>query len=113
MIGVGGEQVGKHDDRLVIRIKAVPGASRECVAGMLGDRVKVRVQAAAEGGKANKAILGLLARSLGVPRARVELVSGQTNPEKVVAIRSMTPAEANAALGFAIDDAVTGRGTGH
>ena len=110
---MGGEQVGNHDDTLVIRIKAVPGASRECVAGMLGDRVKVRVQAAAEGGKANRAILGLLARSLGVPRARVELVSGQTNPEKVVAIRLMTLAEASAALGFAIDDAVTGHGTGH
>jgi uncharacterized protein len=65
-----------------LRIKAVPGASRDVIAGMLGDRLKVRVRAAPEGGRANRAIIALLSRELGLKRAQVELVSGHAHPEK-------------------------------
>ena len=71
---------------MTIRVKAVPGASRDSIAGLLGDRVKVRISAPPEGGKANKAIVKLFARSLGCKPAQVSIVSGQTNPEKIVSI---------------------------
>lgn len=48
-----------------LRLKAVPGASRSAVAGVLGDRLKVRIAAAPEGGRANRAIEELLAGSTG------------------------------------------------
>lgn len=59
-----------------IRIKAVPGASRDEIAGVLGDRLKIRVSAAPEGGKANKAICTLIAKKLGVPTRVVRIISG-------------------------------------
>ncbi len=48
--------------------------------------VKVRVRAIAEGGEANRAVTELLARALGVPKARVRILSGVTSRLKQVAI---------------------------
>jgi len=48
--------------------------------------VKVRVRAIAEGGEANRAVTELLAKALGVPRAKVRLLSGVTSRLKQVAI---------------------------
>ena len=48
--------------------------------------VKVRVRAIAEGGEANRAVTELLAKALGVPRARVKILSGATSRLKQVAI---------------------------
>ncbi len=73
-----------------IRIKAVPGASRDAIAGVLGDRLKVRTSAPPEGGKANKAICALLARTLKLKAAQVRVLKGHTNPEKTIEIEGCT-----------------------
>ena len=73
-----------HEDGTAsVRVKAVPGASRDGIAGVLGDRLKVRVSAPPEGGKANKAIARVLAKALGVRAADVTLESGASNAMKV------------------------------
>ena len=48
--------------------------------------VKVRVRAIADGGEANRAVTELLAKALGVPKARVRILSGATSRLKQVAI---------------------------
>ena len=48
--------------------------------------LKIRVRAIAEGGEANRAVMELLAKVLGVPRARVRLLSGATSRLKQVAV---------------------------
>jgi hypothetical protein len=98
--------VGDHADGTLIRVKAVPGASRDAVSGLLGDRVKVRVSAAPEGGKANKAIVRLLAGAIGCGAGQVELVGGQTHPEKLFAVRGIDAEQISDALGFDISPAV-------
>lgn len=97
---------GEHAEGTLIRIKAVPGASRDAVGGLLGERVKVRVSAAPEGGKANKAIIRLLAGAIGCRAGQVELVSGQTHPEKLFAVRGIDAERISDALGFDISPAV-------
>lgn len=67
-----------------IAIKAVPGASQDQIAGPLGDRLKIRISAPPEGGKANKAICKLLASKLGLKQKDVQVISGATNREKVI-----------------------------
>jgi uncharacterized protein YggU (UPF0235/DUF167 family) len=48
--------------------------------------VKLRVRAIAEGGEANRAVTELLAKALGVPKARVKVLSGVTSRLKQVAV---------------------------
>jgi uncharacterized protein (TIGR00251 family) len=48
--------------------------------------VKVRVRAIAEGGEANRAVAELMAKSLGVPKARVRILSGMTSRLKQIAV---------------------------
>lgn len=74
----------------LLSVKAVPGAKRDEVAGVLGERLKVRVSQPPEGGKANAAICALLARELGVKRAAVSVVRGTSSPEKVVRIEGVS-----------------------
>ncbi|MBA3345187.1 MAG: DUF167 domain-containing protein [Gemmatimonadales bacterium] len=45
----------------------MPASSRDCIAGWLGDVLKVRASAPAGGGQANSAVEALLAEALGVP----------------------------------------------
>ncbi len=85
---------------LVIRVKAVPGAATDAVAGVLGDRLKVRIGAPPKGGRANRAIITLLSRRLGVNPSRIELRSGRSGPEKTLAIVGVTPEGLGRALGI-------------
>jgi uncharacterized protein (TIGR00251 family) len=48
--------------------------------------VKVRVRAIAEGGEANRAVTELLAKALGVPKAKVRILSGTTSRLKQIAV---------------------------
>lgn len=73
----------------LVLIKAVPGARRDEVAGPLGDRLKVRISAPPEDGRANKAVCALIAAAVGVRTASVAVVQGRTNPEKTIRIRGV------------------------
>lgn len=69
-----------HPDGVLIRVWAVPRASRSEIKGWHDGRIKVRVMAPPEGGRANKQVSQALADLLGV---QVELVSGATSRDKV------------------------------
>jgi len=84
-----------------IRLKAVPGASRDAIAGLLADRLKVRVSAPPEGGRANKAIIDLLAKTLRISSRDIEIIQGATNPEKVALVREISADDARRLLGIA------------
>lgn len=76
----------------VIAIKVVPGATRDGVAGWLGDALKVRVAAPPERGRANAAVVRVLAEALGVPESAVRIVSGATSARKQVEIAGLDEA---------------------
>jgi len=84
------EQSADDPKAVLLWIKAVPGASRDQIAGVLGDRLKIRISAAPEAGKANQAICALLAKALGLKTRQVEIDSGHGNPEKIVRISGLT-----------------------
>ena len=78
---------------LTLLIKAVPGARKDEVSGWLGDRLKVRVSAPPEDGRANRAICELLAREFGVKVGGVSVTHGQSRAEKTVKLEGVTEAE--------------------
>ncbi len=77
------------DGAVLIAVKAVPGAKRDQVAGVLGERLKVRVSQPPEDGKANRAICALLAKELGVRPSAVRVVRGESSAEKVVRVEGI------------------------
>ncbi len=79
-----------------ILVKAVPGAKRDEIVGRLGDRLKVRVSAPPEGGKANEAICELIARALGIKTRDVRVASGQSRAEKTIEVDGVDAASVEA-----------------
>jgi len=73
-----------------ITIKAVPGASRDRIVGPLGDALKVQVSAPPEKGKANQAIVELIAAALRVTPRSISIVHGNSSPRKVARISGIT-----------------------
>ena len=85
-----------------LRLRVAAGARRNELVGRHGDGWKVRVTAAPEGGRANEAVLDLLACSLGIPRRSLTIVSGLTAPEKVVQMDGIGRSESERRLEEAV-----------
>jgi len=86
------------DGRADFRVRVSPGASRSEIAGPHGDGWKIRVTAPAENGRANEAVLRLLAETLDLPRRDVTIRSGTTARDKLVTITGLDKAEAERRL---------------
>lgn len=82
-------RIEQHGDAVRVWVKAVPGSSRDQVSGVLGDRLKVRISAPAEDGRANDAIRATIAKALKVKPKQVAIESGATSPEKIVRIEGL------------------------
>ena len=80
-----------------LRLRVRAGAQRSALQGVHAGALKLSVTTAPERGKANKAVLELLARALGVARSDLELVSGASAPDKVIRV-PLTPAQVMARL---------------
>jgi len=76
-----------------LRIHLTPRSARDEVLGLEGDILRARVTAPPVEGRANEALLRLLADVLGVPRASLRIVRGQRSREKVVAVDGLDAAE--------------------
>lgn len=81
-----------------LRLRVSPGAAQSKLVGRHGDGWKVRVAAASEGGRANEAVLDLLARELELPRRSLSIVSGHATREKVVRMEGIDRAESERRL---------------
>lgn len=81
-----------------IALRVVPGSRRDAIVGWLGERLKVKVAAPPQDGRANQGVIRLLARALGVNEKSVTIISGEHAPEKVVEIAGVDPAWARQRL---------------
>jgi len=72
-----------------LNLKVVPGSSRDEIVGWLGDSLKVKVRAPPEKGRANEAVVTLLAERLGIDASSIAVVSGHGSPAKVVEVNGM------------------------
>lgn len=87
-------------DHCLLRLRIQPGAKQTSVIGPLADQLKIAVQAPPVDGKANEALLRWLAQTLGVKKAQLTLVSGQTSRDKRVRVEKIKAAQIQAALGL-------------
>jgi uncharacterized protein (TIGR00251 family) len=83
---------------VTLRLHIQPGAKKTEVAGPHGESLKIRLAAPPVDGKANSCLVGFLAQSLGVAKASVSLVSGESSRAKRVRIDDIDPSAVRKAL---------------
>jgi uncharacterized protein (TIGR00251 family) len=85
-----------HPDGVVVEVWVIPGAWRDAVGGVHDRALRVHTTAPAEGGRANRAVAGLVAARLGARRA--EVITGHASRRKRVLVTGVGLAAAEAAL---------------
>jgi uncharacterized protein (TIGR00251 family) len=83
--------------RLTVRL--TPRASKDEVLGFQGEVLRVRVKAPPVEGRANEALLRLLAKVLGIRRSSLAIVRGQSSREKIVAVDGLDAPEIRRRIG--------------
>jgi len=75
-------------DRLLLHIKAIPGASKTEPAGVEGARLRFRIAAAPEDGKANSELIAALAKLCGCSKREITIRSGERSRLKTLSLPS-------------------------
>jgi hypothetical protein len=86
-------------DGALVRVRVGPGASRAGLAGFHGESLRIRVRARPVGGAANRELLQILGRLLGVRAADLSLESGGRGRDKRVRVRGISAETVRARLG--------------
>ncbi len=89
----GNLKLSKTEKGVLLRVRAVPGASRDRISGIYSDALKVAVCAPALEGKANRAIVRVLSKTLGIKRSTISLKSGKTSRNKCFLLETLTEKE--------------------
>lgn len=71
-----------------IQVRVIPRARRDAVGGERNGRLLVRTTAPPADGAANKAVVGLVAAHLGVPRRSVTIVAGERSRDKTLRVQT-------------------------
>jgi hypothetical protein len=74
-------------------VRVVPRASKNEIAGRMGDTIKVRLTAPPVEGKANKALIAFLSEQLRVRKSQIEIVAGETSRNKLISVVGLSPLE--------------------
>jgi uncharacterized protein len=82
-----------HPEGTILPVRAQPGSRRNEIRGEQDGMLKVCVTQSPEKGKANKAVIELMAKSLKLRKSQIELISGETSHQKRFLIRGITPEE--------------------
>ncbi len=90
---------------VTLKVRVNPKASRNRVDAYLDDALRLRVTASAQGGKANQAMVALLAEALGVAKSRLQIVRGHGSRDKVVVVESLSRQEIEQRLWASVERA--------
>ncbi len=82
-------ELESHPDGAILPLDVHPGARRNEIRVVRNGRLKIGVTQPPEKGKANKAVIELLSKWLGVRKSQIELLSGKTSRRKRFLIRGI------------------------
>lgn len=82
------------EDEIRIKVKAIPRAKKNQISGFMEDgSLKVHLKAPPVDGKANQALIKLLADSLNVSQSAISIISGLNGRKKIVKIIGLSTKE--------------------
>jgi uncharacterized protein (TIGR00251 family) len=91
-----------HSGGTLLPVRAQPGGRRNEIRGVRDGMLRVSVTQVAEKGKANKAVVEVLSRGLALRKSQIELIAGESSPQKRFLIRDITAAELSARIAAAL-----------
>ena len=91
-------EIVERADGIILPVKAAAGSRENAVRGEIDGALKVAVTQKAEKGKANKAIVAVLARFFELRKSQIELIAGATHANKKFLLRDVTLSEIAAKL---------------
>ena len=74
----------EREEGVLLFLKIIPNSKVNKIVGVFGDFLKIKITAAPEKGKANEELCKFLAKKFDMPKSRVKIVKGQTQPIKIV-----------------------------
>jgi uncharacterized protein len=92
-----------HAQGAVLPVRVQPAARRNALAGERAGALRVSVTQAPEKGKANRAIVEVLCRALGLRKNRIDLLSGDTTANERFLVGGIDPSELAARLAAALE----------
>jgi uncharacterized protein YggU (UPF0235/DUF167 family) len=78
---------------MILSIKVAPKAARTAISGWMGSVLKISVTAVPERGKANEAVIELLAATLKLPKSSISVLRGHGGAQKVVQVDGLADGE--------------------
>lgn len=85
---------------IYIHIHVQPRASKNEIVGIHGDSLKVRLTSPPVEGAANSLLVEFMAKKLGIPKSKIEIISGEKSRHKTLKIEEVSKAEAATSLGI-------------
>lgn len=82
--------VTQKGDFLLFTVIVRPGARKDAILGIQDSALKIEIKAPPVEGKANKAVVRLIAEGLGIPPSRVEITRGAKSKKKRVRVSGVT-----------------------
>ena len=82
-----------------LKLHVTPGAREEGIVGWRGQALRLKVRARPEKGRANEAVIRLLASHLGLPRASLSIVRGATSRDKLMKVDGLSRDQLRTLLG--------------
>lgn len=83
---------------IILSVRTQPHSSKNRIIGEYGGRLKLAVTAVAEKGKANKAVIELLAETFHINESSIHIISGESSRDKRLMIEGLTPDKAKSLL---------------
>jgi uncharacterized protein len=82
-----------HAEGALLAVRVHAAGRRNAIDGVRAGCLHVSVTQAPEKGKANQAVISLVAKELGLRKSQLEIVAGHTAPQKRILIRGVIAAE--------------------
>jgi len=78
------------NNAIILTVRVIPRASKDEIQGVMGDALKIRIQAPPVEGKANAYLVKFLSKHWKIPRTSIEILSGETGRNKRLKIANPT-----------------------
>ena len=82
-------QFQRSKNGITLKVKVEPRSSRQGISGIVGDALKIKVNAPPVGGAANEELVDVLSEEFGIKKTSIKIIRGHASRNKVVEIEGI------------------------